>query len=728
MELNHKLKLILLILIIIFFVLIFILLIIYTFKNQPLYYFKALSSLELDELINVNPSLKDLRHSLQLEFLEEINRQRLVNVNKENLKCFIYFSLLELQTILNEYERNDIIITNNALFLKYFNIYIKNARVRDITEKCVLRSRSFINNMPDIVYYKYKYAINYFKTKNIYKLEFQSFETYIERLGNFLANYKHVERDDKFITAFIKKNSFDIDSQALFKKTLTFIWRLGTYIVYKLSLGENVVEAISIFDKYLDHIINMCSKQTSVKKFPFGYDWFLFASYYPTIMCYKLFIDYTQKGIIDEVYIYEILKYIPKINYSKHIRRFKSNVAIMSINYIIAHLFKFKEEMYLFHDFLINIKNSNIYEEDILIQYQEPLKDQFKDGLYFDGGFIVHKNLVSYNYLTAYLYPSLFYKVMFNADSNNINRIFKALGYLVTPNRKVNPALISRYGRFNESENVLEEFIKNASALKIKYHDGFYKKYINIRNGIETKEEGIRIIESARLIIANFKTWSMQLKINSELAYGEIDIYNKEILKQISMSKIMFFDNIDIIAFKQHSLYPGVLSYRRYLDLAETFEISYGTNTFTFAKVKYTFMTFDTNTVVVYSVVSNKQTKINYEEFLLITKYGIVVGYFNIERFIDDDLFLTFETELISNYTESCILYSDNKEQPQVYNTASVKKVDQHILYYNKIKTAPSIDASVNIGNKIEIYIKFDNEFYIILDRERGIYAYRKAF
>lgn len=727
MELNHKLKFFLIILIIFLFIILLILVFIYIFKKKQKYGFDPLTSLELDELFNIDPDLKGLRNYFQLEFIEQINNMKIVNINKKDLRCFLDSSFIELKKLINEYDKNYIEITNSALFLKYFNRYIKNIKGKEIITNCIFKSRAFINNMEDIVYYKYKYAIKYFNTRrNNNRLEFHTFETYIKRLGNFLANYKHVERDDRFVNAFIKKNGFEVTSQAAFKRTLTFIWRLGTYIVYKLNANEDPRPEINIFDKYINNIINLCSKQANVKRFPFGYDWFLFASYYPTIICYKLYIDYIKYESIDETYISEILKYIPRINYSKHIRRFKSNVAIMSINYIIAHLFKYKDEMYEFHNFVLDIKNSEIYEEDILIQYQEPLADRFADGLYFDGGFIVHKNLVSYNYLTAYLYPSLFYKVMFNTNSDNINRIFKALGYILTPNRKTNPALISRYGKFGESENVLTEFINNAAALQIKYKDGFYQKYLKIKSGLEKKEEEIRIIESARLILVNFKLWSMQLKINSELAYGEIDIYNKQILKQISMSKIMFFDNVNILEFKNHSLYPGVLSYEQYLDSAESFQIDYGTNTFTFEKVKYTFIKLDLKTVLVYSIIKNKETKIGYEEFILITEYGIVVGYFNIEKYLDDNLFLIFETDLISNNAESGILFSDNKEEPQAYKTCMLKKVDTNVLYYNKIKSTFDIKYKLEIEDRIKLYIHWDWEYNIILDKEYGIYVYRK--
>lgn len=726
MELNYKLKPLLLIIIIILFLIFFTILFIYIFKNKPKFYLEPLNNFELDKLIKVDPSLIELRNIFQLEFIKEVNNHQLFDVNINNLKCFLNDSFIELLNVLSEYNENGIVISNNALFLKYFITYIKLIKVREITNKCVFKTSLFIENMEDRVYYKYKYAINYFKTRTKQLIEFQPFDIYIKRLGNFLANYKHVERDNKFVTTFIKKNDFEINNQVLFKKTLTFIWRLGTYIVYKINLNEYVDEEINIFNKYINYIIKLCSKQVNTKRFPFGYDWFLFASYYPTIICYKLYIDYIKYGNVNEYYIYEILRYIPKINYSKHIRRFKSNVAIMSINYITAHLFKYKDEMYNFHEFIINIKNSDIYEEDILIQYQEPFNDRFIDGLYFDGGFIVHKNLVSYNYLTAYLYPSLFYKVMFKTDSDNINRIFKALVYIVTPNRKVNPALISRYGKFGESENVLEEFIKNTRALDVKYEDGFFQKYMRIRNGIERKEQGIRVIESARLVLVNFNTWSMQLKINSELAYGEIDIYNKQILKQISMSKIMFFDNIDVVEFKKHSLYPGVLSYKQYLDSAEMFEIDYGTNTFTFIDVKYTFIKLDKNTIIIYSIISNKQTLISYEELVMITEFGIIVGYFNIEKYLKDDLFLTLETEIISSNTDSCILFSDNKEPPEIYNSAIIKKIDRNVLYYNKIKSSKEIESRVQIENKIRIYINWIWEYDIILDNVKGIYAYRK--
>lgn len=719
MDFNKKtLHFLLIIIIILIF---FISVLIYYFNSGPSLYFTSLNSTELDLLVSVEDKLKPLRNLLQNVFTETVNYNKIKDVQAKDLKQFLHIAFKELNHVIKEYKDNNISIDNEIEFYKYFYEYIKHTKTSYLMSESLYNTYPFIKNMPSIVYYKHKYAIKNIKIKQGHNLDVDTFDTYINRLGLFLAYYKNTSKNGKFITSYEKKNTLETPNQQKFKKALVFVWKLGAYICYKIQNNEKVDKEFEIFNKYFLHIFNSCCTE---KKFPFGYDWFLFASHYPTILSYKLYLDYKLKNIIEFEYIQEIFKFLPQANYSKHIRRYKSNVAIMSISFIIANLFNNYNNIHLFHSFMTNFLNSNVYHHEIIINYQEPKNGKFDDGLYLDDGFIIHRNLVSYNYLTAYLYPSLFYKIMFNEETKNIEKIFKSLQKFVLPNRKVNPVIVSRYGKFDEMNNVLLEFIENADQLQIEYDNKYIKKYKDAKNNLLEEIIGIYVIESARIVIANFDTWSIQIKINSELAYGEVDIYNKQILKQISMNKIMLFNDTKLDEFKNHSFYPGVLSYEKYLDNAESFTINYGTNTFTFATTHYTYKQLDKNTIFIYSKIFNKETKICYEEFIMITKYGIIVGYFNIDKQLEDDLNLTVSSSLIESKTNTSILYSDEPSLAFKYNTAIVKKVKKNILYSNLIIGAPNIFSSVNIGKNIKIVINFDKVYTITLNNKVGLQIY----
>lgn len=712
MLLNFKLKLLLSILI----VTIIIIIILYTTLSNK---FKSISfkhRLEDDLKIEYQKIRKNLQNSISFDD-NYISKEK----DSDVLKCFVRLGILELDNILKELDENEN-ISRKIIDIHFLN-YVKNIKGVYYYTLCILKKCPFIYNMGNIIKEKYKYVFDDIGIKRQeIKIHNKSFKEYIKYLGLFLANYKYVEKDNTFINKFKRKRIL-LHKQSDFKKGLIFTWRLGSYICNEINNNRKPFNEINLFDINVLTFINMCSKQK--KGFPLGYDWFLFACHYPTILSYKLYIDYKTKKEISEKLISEILSYIPAINYSRNIQRYKSNVAILSINYIIANLFKYNDNIFKFNTFMYNILNSDIYHEEIVIQYKEPVNGVFLDGLYYDGGFIIHKNLVSYNYLMAYLYPSLFYKIMFEQDNDNIRKISKALRLLLIYNkRNTNPNIISRYGKFDETHKTWNGFLTVCKYTNTDFNLKTHKKE-DLYNLL-----GIHVVESARVVIANFSTWSIQLKINSELAYGESDIFNRQILKQMTMSKIMFFDNKEEIEteFKSHSFYPGVLTYKQFSDISENFDLNYGTKTYVFQSVKYAFIQLDKKNIVIYSIITNKEFKISYEEFILITEYGIIVGYFNIHKMLNDDLYLTIETDILKGKVKSEILFSDNKdviERIKENNNAVLKKVDKHVLYYNLVLHSPKIESKIHIKEQeIEITIQLEKVYHINLNKHNGLTSY----
>lgn len=691
----------------------------YYYGNLFSSYFKPLTSTELDSLISVEADLKPLRDRLQDVFIYAINNNKIKNADVDDLKKFLHTVFKEYNNVFIEYKNNGIEIQNKNKFYNYFLDYIKKSKLSYFLSESMYNTYPFIKNMSSVVHNKYRYALEALSKKQKRTMDKNTFEFYVDRLGLFLASYKNTSKNAKFISSYEKKNEFKTKTQQEFKRSLVFIWKLGSYICFKIQNQESPTKEIEIFDKYFLYLFEKCYKE---RGFPFGYDWFLFASHYPIILSYKLYIDYKTKNIIIFKYINEILKFIPKINYSKNIKRYNSNVAIMSISFIIANLFKNYNSLERFHDFVLELLNSDVYNDEIIINYQDPKNDKFENGLYFDGGFVIHQNLVSYNYLTAYLYPSIFYKIMFNEDTKNIEKICKAVYKFAIQTRKINPVIISRYGKFDEINNSLLEFIEHANDLKIDYKDKYVEKYINHKNDVSKEILGVHVYESARFVVGNYDTWSIQLKINSELAYGEVDVYNKQILKQISMNKIMIFDDFNLEEFGTHSLYPGVMSYKKYLDKSEVFTIPYGTNTFTYKEAKYTYKQLDNNRIIIYSKIFNDEIKLKYEEFVMITEFGIIVGYLNIEKYLNDGLFLTVSSPLIKNKTQTNILYSEDKSPLFDYNTALVKKINNNILYSNTLTNSPAITCDFKIkNNNINFILKLDKTYTITLNKNMGI-------
>lgn len=532
---------------------------------------------------------------------------------------------------------------------------------------------------------KLKYRL--IENKNDIKIIKKDFNEYILFLEDFLKNYKNGIQKKDYIKNYIRKNlPYDFNnSQSNFKSYLVFLWTLGRSVVNNNYESEEIL----LFYKEFDKLYEVLKNENGYYK---NYDWFLFTSHYPIILIFKLFFDFKIKKITNFVYIQEIFKYLPKLNYSKRNIRNDSNVSIIGIGYITAHLFEYQNEIEKFYDFLTNIKNSDVYQNEITLCYRLPENGKFIQGLYFDGGFIVHKNLANYNYLLAYFHSSFFYKGFFTSRQDNVEKINMALQKIQFKKRVINPSIVSRFGKFFEIQN---EWLSTTE--------------IQLKNKL-----GITIIESTKILIANYQNWSIQIKINSDLGYAEIDTINNCFFKQILFSKIIITDEFSESSLRNDSYYPGILTYKNFLERSETIPISYGTKVLTFSKVNSLFKKLDNDKAVIFSRVKVKELKIEYEEFIFICEKGIVVGYFNIKAGRNEDLLLVFHTPILSEKINSEIIYTDSNTKSFAQKNSKLQLVNKNVLYtqYFEKMVVGYINNKIIIDNwQFEI---FDNSLFFL--------------
>lgn len=591
-----------------------------------------------------------------------------------------------------------IIITVILFFLFYFflnkeeSVFLHPNLKKELKEKDKLLTYKILEyNEFDFVKYDYK-EINK-NSKFIFRTN-----NYLDKVDMFLKNYKYLfnEKLKTYMSIYIKNaktNTFQ-DKNFNLKNFLKNTWKLGLFILNSLdSQNEtNLSNYIYFFKNNIANLIDYCKKE---KKSIFKkHDWFLFASYYPTVILYKLTLDYKLKLPVNKNYLEEIFYFIPKINYSYKTQRTGSNMQILSINYLMAVFFQLNNNTKDINIFLNKLNKE--YDLNVLLNnYEEHkkgsgvVKDKdLKDGLYPNGGFLTHKGFCSYNYLLASLYPNIFYNLFFETGTESISRIlnsfFKICNFKI---KKCNPVIISRFGNFNELYNNLFTFNEHVMNLKIFTNNKEIQKLHNYIYNLENENNYIHYIEHFDIISVFYDNWCIQLKNNNNFCYGEIDKENNNILKQIIMNKIILFKGIKIDQFLNHSKYPGVLFYKQYKDESETImpEVR-NTQTFKYEKTYFSHGLIFENLYFIFNRVTNKELKIEYSEIVFFLPEGIIVCYFDVKTYLNQDLYLCINNNLIyQNKVFYGILYDTvlNNQIINENNKYHYIKIKKDIIYYN---------------------------------------------
>lgn len=559
-------------------------------------------------------------------------------------------------------------------------------------------------------------------------------QNYIDVVGLFLEQYKFrsVLFEQDFFLKFklhCGENKIPYKNSFLFKERLKGLWKLGLVIITYFHNTIEYKDELEFFNSELDKLMNSCEaymlKSKTLNKltthlYPFEFDWYLFCSLYCTVMCYKLYIDYKTIKTVNQKYITQILYYIPQLNYSKNIKRVNTgNVLVLSVNYIIAHIFLYREDSLQLDSFLNTVLNSEIYMSTVQLNFVKE-----GNGLYPDGGFVSHNN-ISYNYLMQCLYPLLFHELIFMNTGPSVSKILSSVFKIFyNKTKKVNPLIISRFGKFDEMYKTLKGFSFSVHLLSEHtdmFKDNYYVNKLNQMMIIQTEatqEPQIYIINSIKLISAMYKDWNIQLQVNCNLAYGEADIYNKQILKQLWLSKILLFKDVDINDYQNHSKYPGVLFYEKNKDESEILQIDKGVTIYSFEYVYYAFGKIDQLSAFTYNKIKNLEFGIQFEEFVLITPVGIVVCYLNIVNLQNEKLFLCYDSHIYKNKIQTGLLYNHNKNATPINEDNKYKfiETESHVIYYNLYIKSKIILNKLQItnDNTKEIQLTINEKVYHI--------------
>lgn len=458
--------------------------------------------------------------------------------------------------------------------------------------------------------------------------------------------------------------------------------------------------------------------------FPFNYDWYLFTFYYPLILNYYYIINILSSTIPNETIFKHFDLFIPDMSHSKHIEREGSNLHIISMNYII---FNFLRSYMIDREtnFIENIMNKKKIKDKLTINFVNE-ENKITNGLYSDKGYIFH-NIISYNYLLAYIQTSVFFNIFYD-DTHNFKVIFDPILKIFNMKfKKVHPRIISRYGKFDKVFNNVIKFFNFVDNFDLIQNNSFI---LDLKNKLLNNydKESIYVFDSIKTISTMFKNWSFILVVNSDIPFGEVDKYNKNKLRQLMMSKILInqdcpFNDID------RTLYNGVLIHKSNIDNEKEIYVSKGVKKIENKVLKYSFSKIDEENAYGFSKVYSEVFKFSFEELVLITKYGIIVFYLNIENFSTEELFLCIDSYKDKKYITSGILYNDHKSKDiKIYKERDfineIIKVKKNIIYYNFINEKIeeiNFKYCFDKNREKKFYIKINNSDYIINIKENTL-------
>lgn len=490
-------------------------------------------------------------------------------------------------------------------------------------------------------------------------------------------------------------NRTDMPEYLRLEKTLIF--DLDDVATKKLI--ENIDQS---YRAAIDFLIAKVKVPTKRLVTPYNFDWYHFSVTLPML--------YSQAMVLyQNVYLAEeILGFLPKPHYSLGFFRTLSNVAQMGIPYIIAKCFlEMKNPLHnvnatlpihsvhkvippniieLFSpcgpnstkdrllecrpytnkfiqttdeyilQILVDFHYSTVFKENMELKIHQPiLASSIKEnveGLDSEGGFIYHQNLRSYNYFLALLNCCIFYQIMYNAKTTEIQSNLKWIPKILHfSHRFVHPSIVSRYGSFTEFNNHVSAFIDifKASDSLIPFMSDDMKQIETLYNEPRLQERGIHVFHRASFVSAIFEEWSIQMILPTPyLAYGEIDHINTRIVHQSAMSKIMLgplmLENDNHFEPGDYG-YPGTLwlstsIHRPTSNMSNTLTLNYDSctnNVWNCYMINGDILNKENSShteegiFVSFARLKIKRFDLVYSELVIITKYGIIVGYLNIE-------------------------------------------------------------------------------------------------
>lgn len=552
---------------------------------------------------------------------------------------------------------------------KFENYFIKNYKIDDNDN-----------------YHIYNY-INLIIDKNKINLDKYIKIDFIDIIGKFLEFYPDLEKYSNYDMNFIIKNLDDncFDSEKLFKKNLILLSSLGNKLIINYNNKVNSTLYLNCFNEFLlalyNNIKNADNDGIYKYLYPKNYKWTIYIKHYMIVLCQKLYLDYKISQNINQEYLKEIFNYIPNLGFSKKILRFGVEAHNINIRFIIAKIIQHKNDYINTNIFLYrNYKN-------LLINFTEHNKNII---FYKDGG-IITNNSINYNDVSKLLMPYFLYYMLFNKHDlfrYNFQILLRSIYKIHFNTKLITPVFLHPYDNTTFLYNTISKVFlitKHFNVLK----NNYYLKTL-LGKTQNNKFNNLEYIKSINVLYANFDKWSIHLKLPSKYIYGYIDErYN--FLNNILMSKILIFNNMLFDKFRPNIVYPGILFYNKNKNY---------TGQYNFTKFTHIHL-IKQNYFISFSKIFSQEMNIIYNEFIFVTPYGIIVGYFNIIKLLDEDLYLCYNSPIYNNSIDVDILYNDvNAVESSMYNVFYVptktsekrftyKKTDYYtttksnIMYYN---------------------------------------------
>lgn len=549
---------------------------------------------------------------------------------------------------------------------KFENYFIKNYKIKNNDNSHLYK---FIINTLD----KNKLSLNKYT-----KIDF------INIIGKFLEIYPNLEKYTNYDINFIIKNIDDncFISEKLFKHNLILLSCLGNKLIINYNNKIDIISNFNYFNEILLKIYN------DIKTFeddviyqylyPKNYNWTIYIKHYMIILCQKLYLDYKILQNVNKIYLDEIFKYIPNLGFSKKVLRFGINAHCINIRFLIAKIIQYQNDYVNINIFLYrNYKNLQIN-----------FINTNTDIIFYPDSGIICNNSINYNSITKLLFPYFLYYLLFNEHVLfKLNFQFLLRSIYKINSKLVTPVFLNPHDNTSFLYNTVSRMFQIAKYFNVFKNNYYFKAIIEQKH----KYNKIEYIKSINVLYVNFNQWSIQLKLPSKYIYGSMDErYN--FLNNILMSKIIMFDNILFDRFKKNIIYPGILFYKNH-------NVYSGPYYFT----KFTNICHkDINYFISFSKIFSQEMNIIYNEMVFITPYGIIVGYFNIIKLLDEKLYLCYNSPIYDNLIDADMLYNDmvssnTSSNISTYNIFYVSTEDvvsyknseyyttvqSNILYYN---------------------------------------------
>lgn len=582
--------------------------------------------------------------------------------NKKNIKTLYYETIQEYKSIKEELKN----ILKEKFNEKNFNNYfLKNHNI-------ILSKKT---PMIDNILYNYLLDIDYKITFNKYiKLDF------FELIGKFLEIYTCNKNPNEYtldkLSQIISENCF-VEEKS-FKKNLILLMHMGNKLIINVNKETNIEQYYTIFnDKLLSIYKDIKITDNIIENiYPKNYNWKIYIKYYTFVLCQKLYLDYKLHNIINKQCLDEIFVYIPNINCAKNIIKFGITAHIINIRYIIAKIFQFNNDYIAINVFLYrNLKNFQINFLDIN-----------NELCYYTDGGIICDNIINYNTIQHLLCPYTFYYLLYHKNplfEENINIILRSLFKILSNVKLINPSLTYNYGTTSLIYNQLIDYYYITQYFGI-LQDNIYL-YALVKNKLNAAHtRNIEYIQSINIVSAKFDNWSIQLKLPSKY----IIYYDNTLLNHLILSKIVLFDGIIFDKYRPNLVYPGMIFYKKTLDFVQKPHV--------ITKFTHTYIK-EIKHFISFAKICSQELNLIYNELILITPYGIIVGYFNVIKLIDEKLYLCYNSPIYNNYIDAGILYNDTKKNDNCYD----------ILLYNKYNNRYQKILNMDIDSKNKYYTTF---------------------